>query len=126
MVEFKICCLGKGLFVQVTPGQYSIIRSYFSARRCLGYSSPLVKLLWVWYLIAAKLSLWPFFVCHLKFTREKWSVALERLVGLLVEWCFTPLLTVFQSYHGNSSHYSCLSWVGFGENSTVVRKPGNI
>ena len=29
----------------------------------------------------------------------------------LVEWCFTPLLTVFQSYHGDSSHYSCLSWV---------------
>ena len=22
-----------------------------------------------------------------------------------------PLLTVFQSYHGDSSHYSCLSWV---------------
>ena len=29
----------------------------------------------------------------------------------LIEWCFTPLLTVFQSYHGDSSHYSCLSWV---------------
>ena len=29
--------------------------------------------------------------------------------GLLFEWCFMPLLTVFQSYHGNSSHYSCLS-----------------
>ena len=27
------------------------------------------------------------------------------------EWCFTPLSTVFQSYHDNSSHYSCLSWV---------------
>ena len=25
----------------------------------------------------------------------------------LIEWCFTPLLTVFQSYHGDSSHYSC-------------------
>ena len=25
------------------------------------------------------------------------------------EWCFTPLSTVFQAYHGNSSHYSCLS-----------------
>ena len=26
---------------------------------------------------------------------------------LMIEWCFTPLLTVFQSYHGDSSHYSC-------------------
>ena len=24
---------------------------------------------------------------------------------------FTPLSTVFQLYHGDSSHYSCLSWV---------------
>ena len=24
-----------------------------------------------------------------------------------IEWCFTPLLTVFQSYHGDISHYSC-------------------
>ena len=29
----------------------------------------------------------------------------------LAEWCFTPLSTVFQSYHGDYSHYSCLSWV---------------
>ena len=29
----------------------------------------------------------------------------------MIEWCFTPLSTVFQSYHGDSSHYSCLSWV---------------
>ena len=29
----------------------------------------------------------------------------------LNEWCFTPLSTVFESYHGDSSHYSCLSWV---------------
>ena len=29
----------------------------------------------------------------------------------LIEWCFTPLSTVFQSYHGKSLHYSCLSWV---------------
>ena len=29
----------------------------------------------------------------------------------LNEWCFMPLLTVFQSYHGDSSHYSCfLGW----------------
>ena len=29
----------------------------------------------------------------------------------LIDWCFTPLSTVFQSHHCNSSHYSCLSWV---------------
>ena len=29
----------------------------------------------------------------------------------LIDWCFTPLSKVFQSYHGDSSHYSCLSWV---------------
>ena len=29
----------------------------------------------------------------------------------VIEWCFTPLSRVFQSYHGDSSHYSCLSWV---------------
>ena len=29
----------------------------------------------------------------------------------MIEWCFMPLSTVFQLYHGNSSHYSCLSWV---------------
>ena len=27
----------------------------------------------------------------------------------LIEWCFAPLSTVFQSYHGDSSHYSCLA-----------------
>ena len=27
--------------------------------------------------------------------------------ALIIIWCFTPLLTVFQSYHGDSSHYSC-------------------
>ena len=26
---------------------------------------------------------------------------------MLIEWCFTLLLTVFQSYHSDSSHYSC-------------------
>ena len=30
---------------------------------------------------------------------------------IMVEWCFMPLSTVFQSYHSHSSHYSCLSWV---------------
>ena len=32
-----------------------------------------------------------------------------------------PLLTVFQSYQGKSSHYSCLSWVspGLGWDSEV-------
>ena len=29
----------------------------------------------------------------------------------MIEWCFTLLLTVFQSYHGDSSLYSRLSWV---------------
>ena len=29
----------------------------------------------------------------------------------LIELCSTPLSTVFQSYHGESSHYSRLSWV---------------
>ena len=29
----------------------------------------------------------------------------------LIEWCFMPLSTVFQSYHGDSSHCSCLSWI---------------
>ena len=29
----------------------------------------------------------------------------------MIEWCFTPFSTVFQSYYGDSSHYSCLSWV---------------
>ena len=28
-----------------------------------------------------------------------------------LEWYFTRLSTVFQSYHGDSSHYSCLSWL---------------
>ena len=29
------------------------------------------------------------------------------LFTLMIEWCFTPLLTVFQSYHRDNSHYSC-------------------
>ena len=29
----------------------------------------------------------------------------------LIERCFTLLSTVFQSCQGDSSHYSCLSWV---------------
>ena len=35
----------------------------------------------------------------------------SRSFGKLIEWCFMPLSTVFKSYHGDSSHYSCLSWV---------------
>ena len=34
------------------------------------------------------------------------SVTLDLLKGV-----FTPFSTVFQSYLGDSSHYSCLSWV---------------
>ena len=32
---------------------------------------------------------------------------MKEMSSLMVGWCFTPLLTVFQSYHGDSSHYSC-------------------
>ena len=35
----------------------------------------------------------------------------SRLQVLLIEWRFMPLSTVFQLYHGDSSHYSCLSLV---------------
>ena len=30
---------------------------------------------------------------------------------IVIEWWFTPLSTIFQLYHGFSSHYSCISWV---------------
>ena len=33
------------------------------------------------------------------------------IIIIIIEWRFMPLLTVIQSYHGGSSHYSCLSWV---------------
>ena len=33
------------------------------------------------------------------------------MIDWLIELCFTPLSTVFQSDHGDSSHYSCLSRV---------------
>ena len=43
----------------------------------------------------------------------------------IIEWCFTPLSTVFQSYHGNSSHYLCTSWVspvlGWGSEGSCPR-----
>ena len=29
----------------------------------------------------------------------------------MIEWCFMPLSTVFQSYHCDSSHYLRISWV---------------
>ena len=32
-------------------------------------------------------------------------------VDWLIWWCFTSLSTIFQSCHGDSSHYSCLSWI---------------
>ena len=47
-----------------------------------------------------------------KFAEEISKVAeMSKCVNELTKWCFTPLSTVFQSYHGDSSHYSCLSWV---------------
>ena len=43
----------------------------------------------------------------------------------MIEWCFTPLSTVFQSYHGDGSHYSSLSWVspvlGWGSEMSCPR-----
>ena len=46
----------------------------------------------------------------------------------LVEWYFTPLLTVFQSYHGDSSHYSCFHgfhpyYAGLLPTDTPTKKP---
>ena len=42
------------------------------------------------------------------------------------KWCFTPLSTLFQSYHGVSSQYSRLSWVsqvqGWGSEMSCPRK----
>ena len=34
-----------------------------------------------------------------------------KSITMMIEWCFTLLSTVFQSYYGDSSHYSCLSRV---------------
>ena len=36
----------------------------------------------------------------------------------MIEWCFTPLLTIFQSCHGDSSHYSCFP--GFYQCKTLM------
>ena len=33
------------------------------------------------------------------------------MIDSLIEQCFTLLSTVFQSYHCDGSHYSCISWV---------------
>ena len=50
--------------------------------------------------------------------RRKKIIAIKRTSqffvtnpGNLIEWCFTLLSTVFQSYYSDSSNYSCLSWV---------------
>ena len=45
------------------------------------------------------------------FTTELKTIFLQRGCKVFVESYFTPLSTVFQSYHGDRSHYSCLSWV---------------
>ena len=34
-----------------------------------------------------------------------------NMIDILIEQCFTSFSKVFQSYYGNSSHFSCLSWV---------------
>ena len=43
----------------------------------------------------------------------------------MIDWCFMPLSTVFKSYHGDSSFYSCLSWVsqvlGWGSDVSFPR-----
>ena len=43
-------------------------------------------------------------------TFKYYNMYVIRLI-CMIEWCFTPLSTVFQSYHGDSSQYSCHSWV---------------
>ena len=35
----------------------------------------------------------------------------RKVSGWLIEWCFTPLSTIFQSHHGNNSHCSSPSWL---------------
>ena len=41
----------------------------------------------------------------------KYFLLTKLLFYIEFEWCFTPLSTIFQSYHSVNSHYSCLSWV---------------
>ena len=38
-------------------------------------------------------------------------IIIDWLIDWLIEWCFTPLSIVCHSYHGDSLHYSFLSWV---------------
>ena len=53
--------------------------------------------------------------------------ACPYLVDWLIELCFTPLSTVFQSYHCDSSHHPFLSWVsqvlGWGSEVSCPRTP---
>ena len=46
------------------------------------------------------------FFCHFQRRIYK-NFFMSVQCNWLTEWCFTPLLTVFQSYHSDSSHYSC-------------------
>ena len=47
----------------------------------------------------------------------------------LIEWCFTPVSIVFQSYHSDWSHYSWLSWIssvlGWGSKLSCQRTTKN-
>ena len=51
---------------------------------------------------------------------KQWKLVFSLLVDLLIEWCFSPLSAVF---HGDSSHYSFLSWVSpaLGRGFEVVK-----
>ena len=48
---------------------------------------------------------------HVPQIKQHLVFGLQIKVSVVIEWCLTRLSTVFQSYHGDSSNYSCLSWV---------------
>ena len=59
------------------------------------------------------------FDTSLTFNSSMQSRLLTTLENRLVEWYFKPLSRVFKSYHCDSSHYTCLSWVLPGWGSEV-------
>ena len=76
---------------------------------------PFLVLFSIFFSIFSSIWMW-----HNFWLAERYGLANQKLCFIqiykildnwLIEWCFMPLSTVFQSYHGNSSHYSCLSWV---------------